>query len=467
MDPSFGSMLTKSQRLILGSLVLILVDVIWVSSSELTKFIYSNETFEKPFFCTYIKTSMFTLYLVGFLFWPPWKETCSRPANYVFIDPDQEDDNYYTEANSSLSNPVYVPVKTPERENLDRSSGTESDDSSVRSVRFNKLAEVRHMSETDATEALLARLSYQASVRAGELAKRAASRLPVVRVANIALIFCLLWFLANYSYQVALSETEAGMVNVLSSTSSLFTLILASLFPSNSADKFTLSKLVAVCLSIAGIILVSLSDLSLEKQIPLGVVLSLFSAFFYATYLVFLRRKVDHEDKMNIPLFFGFVGLFNLLLLWPLFFFLHFSKLEVFEWPSKEQMLFLLLNGLLGTVLSEALWLWGCFLTSSLMATIAMSLTIPMTMLTDVVLKKVSYPVLFYTGTVPMLIAFLAVSVLSHYENWDPVYNVLRCAYLSICRRTRFIRFRFREMPSEQTEALIGINAERDTTKVW
>lgn len=126
----------------------------------------------------------------------------------------------------------------------------------------------------------------------------------------------------------------------------------------------------------------------------------------------------------------------------------------------------------------------GCFLTSSLMATIAMSLTIPMTMLADVLLKKVSYPVLFYTGTIPMLIAFLAVTILSHYENWDPVFNVLRCAYLSICRRTRFIRyrfinfyydydlclfysFRFNEMPSEQTEALIGINGEHNVTKVW
>lgn len=52
-------------------------------------------------------------------------------------------------------------------------------------------------------------------------------------------------------------------------------------------------------------VLVSFSDLSLETNIPLGAVLSLFSAFFYATYLVFLRRKVDHEDKIDIPLFFG------------------------------------------------------------------------------------------------------------------------------------------------------------------
>lgn len=88
---------------------------------------------------------------------------------------------------------MYVPVKTPDRETFDRSSGTESDDSSIqRSVRFNKLAEVRHMSESEAAEALLARLSYQASVRMGELAKRAATKLAIYKVAHISMIFCFL-----------------------------------------------------------------------------------------------------------------------------------------------------------------------------------------------------------------------------------------------------------------------------------
>ncbi|KAK9746257.1 EamA-like transporter family [Popillia japonica] len=456
---TIGSMLTRSQRLILGSFVLLLVDIIWVSSSELTKYIYHNETYEKPFFCTYLKTSMFMLYLLGFCFWPPWRDSCHKPTNYVFIDPEQEDENFYSEANTSLSNPTYVPVKTPEKEVVDRNSGTESDDSSVRSVRFNKLAEVRQMSEVEATEALLARLSYQASVRAGELARRAASRLSVFVVAKLALIFCVLWFCANYTYQLALAETEAGIVNVLSSTSSLFILMLASVFPSTTGDKFTLSKLVAVLFSLAGIILVSFSDISMESsKVPLGVALSLISAFLYACYLVFLRRHVDHEDKLDIPLFFGFVGLFNLLLLWPLFFILHYMQYEIFELPTKHQLMFLLLNGFFGTVVSEVLWLWGCFLTSSLIATVAISLTIPMTMLADVILKKISYPYLFYAGTIPMIVAFLGVTVLSHYENWDPVFMLIRSAYVAIFRRTRFRSFRFPETSSEQTEALIGIN---------
>lgn len=48
------------------------------------------------------------------------------------------------------------------------------------------------MSEAEAAEALLARLSYQASLRADELARKAATKLPIFKVARIAFIFCLL-----------------------------------------------------------------------------------------------------------------------------------------------------------------------------------------------------------------------------------------------------------------------------------
>jgi solute carrier family 35 protein F5 len=107
-----------------------------------------------------------------------------------FIDPNIDDDHFYSEGSTNLSDSTFVPIKTPEQ--CDKSSGTESDDSSVRSVRFSKLAEVRHMSENDATEALLARLSYQASVRAGEHARRQANKFSIQKVAKIALIVCFL-----------------------------------------------------------------------------------------------------------------------------------------------------------------------------------------------------------------------------------------------------------------------------------
>ena len=63
----------------------------------------------------------------------------------------------------------------------------------------------------------------------------------------------------------------------------------------------------------------------------------------------------------SAPMFFGFVGLFNAALLWPGLIFCHFTGNETFEMPTIKQWEFLIINGFIGTVLSELLWLLGCF----------------------------------------------------------------------------------------------------------
>lgn len=274
----------------------------------------------------------------------PWKEACMRTnANYQLVDPQNDnDDNFYSNAtNETLSDSTFVPIKTPD---------TESDDSSIRSVRFSKLAEVREMSAAEATEALMSRLSYAASLRVRRQKTHS-------KTARTALLFCILWFIANYMFQLALDPSDPALVTLLSTTSSLFTLALAASFPSASGDKFTISKLVAVLISVAGAVFVTMSEIQ-EPQNSRGIMLSILSAFFYACYLVLVKRKNDSDEKIDIIEFFGFVGLWNILLLWPLFLVLNFSQLETFEMPNRRQFLVLFLNGLIGTVLSEALWLW-------------------------------------------------------------------------------------------------------------
>ena len=54
----------------------------------------------------------------------------------------------------------------------------------------------------------------------------------ILKVAMLGLFFCLPWFSGNFCYQTALAETEAAVVNVLSASSSIFTLVLAAIFPS-------------------------------------------------------------------------------------------------------------------------------------------------------------------------------------------------------------------------------------------
>lgn len=50
-----------------------------------------------------------------------------------------------------------------------------------------------------------------------------------------------------------------------------------------------------------------------------------------------MKKRVQNEDRVNMPLFFGFVGLFNLFLLWPGFVILHYSGVETFELPPTSK----------------------------------------------------------------------------------------------------------------------------------
>ncbi|XP_018013997.1 solute carrier family 35 member F5 [Hyalella azteca] len=261
--------MTSSRHLTLGLFVLLLVDVIWVASSELSEYVFKDTGFNKPFFSTYFKTSLFSIYLLGFLFWPPWrKQCCQQQPNLQYsrlrnssseegVQEGQEDNVSDDGDNPRLSSPQFEPVKIP---GSDKNSDAEEETASGRSVRFSRVAEVRQLPDADGAEALLSRLSFSASLRAQQELYNLHIGLAVSAVAYVALVFCLLWFLGNYSYQMALSISHSGIINVVSSTSGLFTLILAAVFPSASGDAFTVSKLLTVLLMLAGVMMVSLED---------------------------------------------------------------------------------------------------------------------------------------------------------------------------------------------------------------
>ncbi|KRF79197.1 solute carrier family 35 member F5 isoform X2 [Drosophila virilis] len=409
-------------------------------------FLYEDDKYDKPFFCTYFKTSMFSIYLLIIGIIAPWKESCERQhGNYAMMEQHADEENYYTNQ-AALGDSTFVPIRVANPIN-GVPSGTESDDSSVRSVRFCKMAEVREMSAHEATDALMARLSYAASMR---IRRQKTHH----KTAKTALLFCLLWFAANYFSQLALDMDEEPMVTLIRSTSAtLFTILLAALFPSAMGDKLTITKLIAVAISIGGVVVISINDLH-DSKMTRGVLLALFSAFFYASYLVFVKRKSDTEEKVDIPLFFGFVGLWNLLLLWPIFFILHFTKIETFELPSQGQFGLLFLNGFICTVLAVALWLWGCFLTSSLIGTLTMSLQIPLTIAFDVLLKHKPYSSMYWMGSMGLLFALLLVVLLMRNDDSDPLMKLFKVVYRKVCgcHKPSIVRV----ADDEQQESLIN-----------
>ncbi|CDQ63206.1 unnamed protein product [Oncorhynchus mykiss] len=98
----------------------------------------------------------------------------------------------------------------------------------------------------------------------------------------------------------------------------------------------------------------------------------------------------------------------------------------------------------------------GCFLTSSLIGTLALSLTIPLSIIADICMQKVRFSWLFFAGAVPVFLSFFIATLLCHYNNWDPVMVALRRVFAFICRS----KHRIQRLPEdcEQCESLIPLH---------
>lgn len=183
--------------------------------------------------------------------------------------------------------------------------------------------------------------------------------------AKLASIFCFLWFIANWSVNASLRYTSVGSSTVLASTSGLFTMIVGRLVGIEGLSVWKISAVIGrsvnsilVCdpmtdysISFVGVLLVSLADSSpahpktnppppsSSATLPppsnplLGDALALLSAAFYAFYLSLLKVRIKTESRVDMQLFFGFVGLFNILACWPMGVLLHVTGIEPFGWP--------------------------------------------------------------------------------------------------------------------------------------
>ena len=169
-------------------------------------------------------------------------------------------------------------------------------------------------------------------------------RLSLPETAKLSFEFALLWFIANYLVAACLEYTSVASSTILTSTSSIWTLIFGAIF---RVEQFSYKKLMGVMASLTGIILISTVDLSgkdnddsrgnfphkTQAEIAIGDAMAFGSAIMYGIYAIVMKKRIGNEDRVNMPLFFGLVGFFNCVFLWPGFFVLHFTGVETFEMP--------------------------------------------------------------------------------------------------------------------------------------
>ncbi|KAK4056047.1 hypothetical protein OIO90_003042 [Microbotryomycetes sp. JL221] len=279
--------------------------------------------------------------------------------------------------------------------------------------------------------------------------------LTVAQTAVTALMFCGLWFAANWSMNASLAFTSVSSTTILSSLSGLFTLAVGSCV---GVETLTLSKLVSAFLSVLGVVMISKGDTStatslvtdprldnrssVAPKLLIGDCLALLSALAYAFYVVLLKFRIKTEARVSMTLFFGFVGLFNILLIWPLGFLLHFTGVERWEWPRGGMLwLNIALNASI-TFVSDALYVRAMLMTSPLAVTLGISLTIPLALVGDMYRgTTLSWQVI--CGGLLVLGSFVANGLLD-----------LRTATED--QTAKIVKFANHERNTEQTEPLLG-----------
>lgn len=170
------------------------------------------------------------------------------------------------------------------------------------------------------------------------------------------------------------------------------------------SDRFSWTKLFLVIINLSGVVIVSQFSAKVA-----GVVLSFTSALAYAIYLVvFSAVSRRAGGQIDINLMFGVVGIFSFIVFTPLLLILDKLGIEaLFPLPTRQEILIILLNSVIGSIFSDYLWLYATLLTSSLVSSISLTLTIPLSLIADVFIRHQS-------PSLPQLIAAVPITIVSN-----------------------------------------------------
>ncbi|EGG14166.1 transmembrane protein [Cavenderia fasciculata] len=179
-----------------------------------------------------------------------------------------------------------------------------------------------------------------------------------------------------------------------------------------TVDKPTVLKVAYVLLFVAGVVGITVADQltgSDSSQYPNAVkgdIIMVASAVLWATYEVFVNKMFSKATRTVLNFFVG-MNTFNMLVVGiPILAILNAIKFETFEFPDKETFGALALMGSLSFALIYVMNI-GLSITSPLFVRSGELMSIPGTLLWDIVFKHVKFPLVAIPGFSAIIFGFI------------------------------------------------------------